>query len=1031
MAASRVFDSLFVCVLTLLSPKYSSPEQSLSHCKPEDFQFSFTECDQQHGRYRVSVPIDPKKCSEAPPSPPIRINSCYTLCESGTFFNSTSLECEKCKLGYYSLGGGIKLFSFDENTLSKHGFSISSTEKSLNCSSWQVKDGRLEYKQTKSDLCYSALAYGVNILKKGKILLQYQFNPPSDPSYHMRFTFIHYNLKDKQIGHLLMDDNSRDLKTTRNGKWRTFSHEILEPGFYSFIWRVSVVRLFWEQKGMRMYDQSRLGPDRTWTDSNVKENVENELGLITIKNIEVYGVSYTSECTPCEPGTYTDSEGSRRCTFCPENTFAQKRGSISCSPCPNSTSFSFMGSDKCLERPDCTVADYFDTITPCDNQSRRRIRSYHWVEPKICIESLIKLPAPVSESCDPTSSLHGDGGSQSSPGMEFINGTCQICPENWFNDGSLPRCQKCPPTTLPRYSLVLSEWKRPISLPCRAFESISFSITCKEEEEQWIHVPASPSYLRSSAMINPDSALILSLQVPGFYVPVGGKLSFRFEIHCDQGDNCGLSLLCIKDTVEDQRFAIQQWDETSVGIREHTMDISDNIPVSFYWRFSRNSTRSYMKIYQISLTNALGSGAVECKPCPINIASECIPCPQGNYISIRNDSEIVVTDGHSHGRGGQEHSTGGHFDENPKRREDSRCMKCPANTILNHTLQFPIGLPKSCIPCSKGLISSPNRTFCYNDCNLSLDDEHFDLSSIAGPLSFKANTVFFEDDNGFFHFFNLSLCGPHGVTCTKNITEEDDIKFDDRIVRSFICQSTIVPAHSISIRSVSLGDELLAVTHETQNGNMSVHSEFNGTRSDLHLYFGTKQTTPSCPEGRSTIITLRCQPDLDIDYKVQAPRSCPDATCDGCSFHFMVMTRTSAACRKCKENDYDIVVTECIGGQQEIHYINARGFILNPDGSTPIRRRACSVVPRSLKVGIVFSSMMGVILLILVVHFWLSKRKLEYKYCKLIENKNTPECCAMDDDEEEEVHIRHHENNLDSSDYETIQLTKHSTDDIL
>lgn len=235
---------------------------------------------------------------------------------------------------------------------------------------------------------------------------------------------------------------------------------------------------------------------------------------------------------------------------------------------------------------------------------------------------------------------------------------------------------------------------------------------------------------------------------------------------------------------------------------------------------------------------------------------------------------------------------------------------------------------------------------------------------------------------------------------------------------------------------VLLGDEIIAVTHETTHDFISVHPEFNNTRSDIHIYLVTRMTTSTCTKGRSTVVTLRCEPNLESESILMSPRSCPDGTCDGCNFHFMVKTRTSAACRLCKDDDYDTVVTECVDGHQEVHYINPRGCILTPTGNDLIKHRTCSMIPKSLKMAIMVITVIGIILVSLVFHFWKMNRKLEYKYSKLVENKNTAECCAMDDedDEPEEVRVRSRnrkDKHNSSSDYETIQLTKHSQDDVL
>ena len=75
---------------------------------------------------------------------------------------------------------------------------------------------------------------------------------------------------------------------------------------------------------------------------------------------------------------------------------------------------------------------------------------YKWVEPKICrddVSDAVKLPSPGElENCPPCN-----------PGMEFINGTCVYCPENYFSDGS-DGCQPCPVSTAPEVQQVYKWW---------------------------------------------------------------------------------------------------------------------------------------------------------------------------------------------------------------------------------------------------------------------------------------------------------------------------------------------------------------------------------------------------------------------------------------------------------------------------------------------------------------------------------------------------------------------------------------------
>lgn len=165
---------------------------------------------------------------------------------------------------------------------------------------------------------------------------------------------------------------------------------------------------------------------------------------------------------------------------------------------------------------------------------------------------------------------------------------------------------------------------------------------------------------------------------------------------------------------------------------------------------------------------------------------------------------------------------------------------------------------------------------------------------------------------------------------------------------------------------------------------------------------------------------------------VSTPKSCPDGTCDGCNFHFLIRTKTSAACRICQPSDYETVISECKSGTQQIHYVNPKGCILLPNGTAPIQTKHCSVIPKQVQIGIILVSSFGVILLSLVFHFWKKNRRLEYKYSKLIENEKPTECCVdeYDDDDEAEIIIKGKKRKItEENGYESIRLTHHERED--
>ena len=226
---------------------------------------------------------------------------------------------------------------------------------------------------------------------------------------------------------------------------------------------------------------------------------------------------------------------------------------------------------------------------------------------------------------------------------------------------------------------------------------------------------------------------------------------------------------------------------------------------------------------------------------------------------------------------------------------------------------------------------------------------------------------------------------------------------------------------------------MIGITRSTTFKNITVHPEFQRTNSDLHFYYLTPVPTAACPNGRRLTLTIRCAPLLEQDFQISTPKPCPDGTCDGCTFHLLIKAKTSAACRLCRPSDYDTVVGECVEGAQKIHLVNPRGCIISDDEHKKVQLRPCSVIPRQVQIGIALVSAIGVLLLVLVFHFWKKNRSLEYKYCKLIEgNEKSAECCAEEEDEDyndndDQVMIHPKKpKEVYEEGYETIQLTKHN-----
>lgn len=134
-----------------------------------------------------------------------------------------------------------------------------------------------------------------------------------------------------------------------------------------------------------------------------------------------------------------------------------------------------------------------------------------------------------------------------------------------------------------------------------------------------------------------------------------------------------------------------------------------------------------------------------------------------------------------------------------------------------------------------------------------------------------------------------------------------------RNVSGLLCRATGIPQSHGPVygSTAAIADHLLAVTNETRWEFLSVNDQLlrekNGREAnDLHFYYGSSAPTAKCQAGQGAVVTLRCDPTKSPSDppEFHLPSKCPDATCDGCTFHFLV--RTKIACPICGTEDYQV-----------------------------------------------------------------------------------------------------------------------------
>ncbi|KAK8754670.1 hypothetical protein OTU49_017530, partial [Cherax quadricarinatus] len=473
-----------------------------------------------------------------------------------------------------------------------------------------------------------------------------------------------------------------------------------------------------------------------------------------------------------------------------------------------------------------------------------------------------------------------------------------------------------------------------------------------------------------------------------------GRIFFTFELSC--ASDC--EFVFMEASAKKGVTVLQRW--TGAQPRQYyTYLVTRNDSYTFSWSFQKVSwEKSYLKsgslrmfetdmakVYNINVTNTIDGGASSCLPCPqAPAAAGCIPCPAGHYIE-NNTTE---------------------------------CTRCPSNTVVTDPL--PYGR-QSCLPCGPGL-TAPDHLTCIVECRLTVDNRTYDLTNISNARAMMGSTLFTSSGTKFFHMFNISLCGNTSVTCANNVSY--NMEGEVPTVISRVCRSTIVPGMegmtgsgrngAVATQSVTLGDHLVGVTTNTTLMDITVIEEFqqpnNSLKHDLHFFYTTPLSTRACPKGRSTTVTLSCNPDEPGEGKVTLPHQCPDGTCDGCNFHFL--WSSALGCPECSKDDLIVVHGECEGGKQKVHYIapkNCRAPDAIPGGhSVPCSTR----LPFLVEVIVLSTVSMALMLCLLLFCLWKKNQRLEYKYMKLVASASSKdgmielppaESCALDDGEEEDV----------------------------
>ncbi|CAD6191341.1 unnamed protein product [Caenorhabditis auriculariae] len=952
---------------------------ALQRCSEDDFEFTYTNCDENGERWRVAVPRHAASCENLPP--PQKGLNCSFSCQAGHYLDLETQGCRPCNPGSFSLGGGVR---FEDFVTLPAGFSIENfdanadlyfssggREKENVCekeTGWLVRDGELMYVPSS---CVSRLSFSANLVRPGYVEFTYRM-PRNNRALSLQVDVRNEQCQSYSDAARSMlarySKNKGKEEEERNGDWR------------------------------RRRVDMRTGTNViSWTISN-SLGFQSSQEPVHFARVDVNGLAFTRECTACPPGT-SSTAAAAECSPCQAGFFAPK-GSSKCGVCPQSQ-YSGPKAERCINRPPCRQSDYYPVREPCTNGSSRV--TYKKVLPAVCRDDLpeaASLPAPGPWTPCP----------KCNPGMaKNSQGLCDFCPLHHFSDGN--ECKRCPVDTVPNYGLQYILWDvMPPKLTSRCeYISDDVSMSC-DIGNAWI---PSGSALISAPSLQRGIAFELVLSIDeGFFNPLAPKsmsavpvaqVTIVFETSCSD-PSCVIYF--IEDTTvgnakESFFHFLAAFNGTqSKRVWSHT--VTQNTPAKFMVAFLRSQVSSgedsitdEARIYAINVTNvghrkAQGGGASECLACPHTQGGEtCVPCPPGNYM-------------------------------HPKTQ---LCIPCPPNTAINASSSR-IG-EESCVKCGVGLFSK-DGVECKTDGKFSIEGNgnttfHYDFSPwIERNWTLAGVRVFSREGSAYYHQFKVSLFAPT-VKCEEEFDGADIVGFLDTSREKVIgtaCRLTALPGATRNHSKIALVSPLLlakslrAVTQSTDYQGWHLSKELLEYESldkaslpmDIFLWYEPIASTGvTCPNGIVFVAVARCQP-AKKQPEMRLPKGCPDGTCDGCTY--AVIIETAQACPVCGASDYQTIKGECVGGKQTIHSIPQKHCVISGKAAES-HDEPCSVLTSQQKF---LLATLAVSLFSAIATLFLMcrrNRRLEYKYTRLIESRTgelpVAESCGLDEDEEDEM----------------------------
>jgi uncharacterized protein YceK len=771
----------------------------LPACSQQDIASQWTPCEVPTNTmsYYYYYP-QPLNCTPTIPLPPPIVGiPCDTTCEDRQVFNLNTRQCVTCPAGHFA----SDVANVETWTSMLAGMTTPCDEDPF-CVPWDINplDGTIECGYNDHNkLTHSYIDYIVKITR---------------PNAKFIFEYKVPTTKQNNFFYLEVDDRSYLNGATEIPDWKVFSMNL----------SIGVHKI---EIDNRRYQG---GDDRT------------KIGRFLVTGLEL-----STSCTPCDPGSYLSE--TIMCVLCPPGTYASEYGSETCQQCPLGYT-SLIGSSNCFRHSiPCKESDYIYFDTPCDPQTKKRLRMYDWIRPQLCdTNNNQSIPLPRIQdniSCDvDTVCVPGQA-----PNANFKR--CEYCsPSTFSSDGT--KCSNCQAGTASTDRLIVIE---KFQVRDAYWTDLFLTTTCNGScFSGWRYTDnfadSGIGNGISDSWINVDLSSVTAKKLILNYGLTCNAGSGSFDITVDGTLYKSMPCSGCFDYTGDSNFndlEIPVFGAKIVRLNYKTNTLMTQDPMK--------CGRAVIKKINLSIQDTYKGGAINCEV-----------CPGGQYTSNGTLCELCSAGYHSS-------------------KSSAKCSMCQKNT-------FSYAGSEICNSCGSGTVSQEGASTCYWESGTCLFnsklfsiDRTFNFGKLGQALSTIA-PVMPDDSAQATIYFNL--CGTKTKPSeTSNPCAEVD--------GSYICKQD----NSGSIVSLGKTVDIQTVTNG-QSSQAGILFTFSDLSSKNCFDTNTNQYT-----NYKSIISVQCD-DSDNDSEFSGPTLSKVNSCT-----YRADFSSHYGCPICTNTDYTVHESQC------------------------------------------------------------------------------------------------------------------------